>query len=143
VSRCALANLPLSSRFPQYVATSAEPLLVQLQERCPVLRQICDRVDKNFYQFLRERGRIVHLPKYCINGLAVSIGSRKDHTLPFLLAGPGELEEPGDVVEEEVGKTMGERKDGSDESQTNVDMVPTDVEDIAGAADEYFDCLED
>jgi hypothetical protein len=129
-------------RFPQYVATSAEPLLVQLQERSPVLRQICDRADKNFYQFLRERGRIVHLPKNCINGLAVSIGSRKDHTLSFLLAGPGEFEEPGDL-EEEVCKTMGETKDGRYESQTNVDVVPTDVEEIVGGAEEYFDCLED
>jgi hypothetical protein len=38
---------------------------------------------------------------------------------------------------------MDETKDGSDESQTNVDMVPTGVEDIAGEAEEYFDCMED
>jgi hypothetical protein len=37
---------------------------------------------------------------------------------------------------------MDETKDGSDESQTNVDMVPTDVEDIDREAEEYFDCLE-
>jgi hypothetical protein len=38
---------------------------------------------------------------------------------------------------------MDETKDGSDESQTNVDMVPTDVGYLAGEAEEYFDCLED
>jgi hypothetical protein len=116
---------------------------MQLLEQCPILRQICDRVDKNSYQYLREKGRIVHLPKNCINGLAVSIEARKNHTISFLLASPGELEELGDILEEEVRKAMSETKDGSSKSHKSEEMVRANVEDIGGGLEEYFDCLED
>jgi hypothetical protein len=116
---------------------------MQLLYRYPVLRQICDRVNKNFYQYLREKGRIVHLPKNCINGLAVSIDSRKDHTMSFLLAGAGEVKEPGDILEEGVRKALNDTKDGSGKSQKSEEIVRADVEDIGREAEEYFDCLED
>ncbi|KAG9645711.1 hypothetical protein KCU86_g3916, partial [Aureobasidium melanogenum] len=57
--------------FPQYAATTAEPLLTELLAQCPVLRQICDRVDQNFYQYLRNTGRLTQLPEHkeqCLQG---------------------------------------------------------------------------
>jgi hypothetical protein len=117
--------------------------LLQLREQFPILRQICDRVDKNFYQYLREKGRIVHLPKNCINGLAVSTGLRKNHTISFLVAGAGDVEKPGDILDKGVRRTMSETKDRKGKSQRSEEMVRADLEDIGGEAEEYFDCLED
>jgi hypothetical protein len=128
--------MSLSSRFSQYAATSAEPMLVQLLKQCPILRQICERLDENFYQYLREKGRIVHLSENCINGLAVSMEARKNHTISFLLASPGEVEEPCDILEAGVRETISESKDGRGKNQKSAD-------DTGGAVEEYFDCLED
>jgi hypothetical protein len=101
-------------RFPQYAAASAEPFLIQLLQLCPVLREICDRVDNNFYQYVRKRGRISFLPRDCINGLAVHVSKRKKYTLSYLLAAPNQLEELGSLMNEVVRKISTETKDGGE-----------------------------
>ncbi|KAK6002563.1 hypothetical protein QM012_001313 [Aureobasidium pullulans] len=94
--------------FPQYAAATAEPLLRDLLARCPILRQICDRADKNFYQYVRIRGKIVDLPEKCLRGCGISIDLRKEHTLAYLLTAPEELEASVDSMEE--GNDRGERE---------------------------------
>ena len=106
-------------RFAQYAAASSKQYLVQLLEQCPVLREICDRTDNNFYQYLRERGKIGQLSKNCINGLSVDLSQRKNHTLSYLLAAPGELEETGNLVSDGARKMMAKEKNDGKSSEEN------------------------
>ncbi|KAH0395828.1 hypothetical protein KCU89_g9927, partial [Aureobasidium melanogenum] len=93
--------LPLMG-FSQYTAATAEPLLTELLAQCPTLRQICNRADKKFYQYVRIRAKIVDLPEDCLNGCSVSIESHENHT------SPGELEESVDSMEEGMHVTPNE-----------------------------------
>jgi hypothetical protein len=79
---------------------------MQLVQQCPVLHQICNLVDTNFYQFLRKRGNIVRLSKTCIKGLTVDVGSRREYSLLFLVAAPDRSKEPGNSMHEGV-RSMG------------------------------------
>ncbi|KAH0014609.1 hypothetical protein KCU78_g8591, partial [Aureobasidium melanogenum] len=103
-----MGNTSWRETFSQYAAATAEPLLTELLAQCPTLRQICNRIDKNFYQYVRIRAKIVDLPEDCLNGCSVSIESHKKHTLAYLLAAPGELEESVDSMEEGMHVTPNE-----------------------------------
>jgi len=130
-------------RFAQYAAASSKQYLVQLLEQCPVLREICDRTDNNFYQYLREREKIGQLPKNCINGLSVDLSQRKNHTLSYLLAAPGELEETGGLVSDGARKMMTKKKKDGKSSEGNKKSSESGVKKgTAGGEDSYLAFLE-
>ncbi|KAG9945557.1 hypothetical protein KCU85_g7207, partial [Aureobasidium melanogenum] len=127
----------------QYAAATAEPLLTELLAECPILRQICDSVDKNFYQYVRIRGKIVDLPENCLIGCNVSLELPEKYTLAYLLAAPGELsEQPVDSMNEEMHVTL----DENDERSSN--ERPAEVRELRGVGEElahdaFNDDLED
>jgi len=92
-------------------------------EQCPVFRDMCDRTDNNFYQYLKKRGRIGQLSKSCINGLSVDVSRRNNPTLSYLLAAPGELEETGTLVSDGARKMMTKEKNDSKSSEENKKKV--------------------
>lgn len=63
-----------------------------------MLRQVCDRLDKNFYRFLRIPGQITQLPRYCLQGMSVKKQDRLSYTIAYHLAAPGEREELGGML---------------------------------------------
>jgi len=66
-----------------------------------------------------ERGKIGQLSKNCINGLSVDLSQRKNHTLSYLLAAPGELEETGNLVSDGARKMMAKEKNDGKSSEEN------------------------
>lgn len=110
-------------------------MLTELLARCPTLRQICNCADKNFYQYVRTRAKIVDLPKDCLNGCSVSIESHKKHTLAYLLAAPGELEESVDSMEEGMHVTPNEHGKRSSTKR------PVEVEEERGIEEGLFSDL--
>lgn len=110
-------------------------MLTELLAECPILRQICDSVDKNFYQYVRIRGKIVDLPENCLIGCNVSLELPEKYTLAYLLAAPGELsEQPVDSMNEEMHVTL----DENDERSSN--ERPAEVRELRGVGEElYFD----
>ncbi|KAG9739520.1 hypothetical protein KCU73_g9461, partial [Aureobasidium melanogenum] len=67
-----MGNTTWRETFSQYAAATAEPLLTELLAQCPTLRQICNRADKNFYQYVRIRAKIVDPPEDCLNGCSLN-----------------------------------------------------------------------
>lgn len=125
-------------RFAQYAAASSEQFLKRLLEECPVLREICDRVDKNFFQYLRKKGEISQLPRNCINGLVVDASLRRNHTISFLLAAPGESEEPGNFVTEGTRMIATKGKSDGKKSEKSKKSIASDVEEDTSGEDLAF-----
>lgn len=116
---------------------------MKLLEQCPVLRELCDRTDKNFYQYHRKRGKIVQLPRNCINGLAVDFSRRKNYTISYLLASPGELGEPGSLLSEGTRKvTTKEKNDGKNSEENKTGSALGVEKSTAGEQDELLAFLE-
>ncbi|KAG9756425.1 hypothetical protein KCU73_g4929, partial [Aureobasidium melanogenum] len=85
-------------KFADVSNTSAQVCLQELANAVPDLRQICDRLDKNFYRFLRTPGQITQLPKNCLQGMSVKKENQLNYTIAYLFAAPGEREEPGGML---------------------------------------------
>ncbi|KAH0283015.1 hypothetical protein M436DRAFT_84154 [Aureobasidium namibiae CBS 147.97] len=128
--------------FPSYAAASSEQYLVQLLEQCPVLREICDLTDKNFYQYVHKREKIGQLPKNCINGLSVDVSRRNNHPLSYLLAAPGELEETAILVSDGARKMMTKEKNDSKSSEENNNSASGVQMGTAGEEHGYLAFLE-
>ncbi|KAG9533376.1 hypothetical protein KCU93_g445, partial [Aureobasidium melanogenum] len=93
-----LACAPWKQVFADVSNTSAQVCLQELANAVPDLRQICDRLDKNFYRFLRTPGQITQLPKNCLQGMSVKKENQSNYTIAYLFAAPGEREEPGGML---------------------------------------------
>ncbi|KAG9676367.1 hypothetical protein KCU99_g2718, partial [Aureobasidium melanogenum] len=89
-----LACAPWKQVFADVSNTSAYACLQELANAVPDLRQICDRLDKNFYRYLRIPGQITQLPKDCLQGMSVKKQDRLSYTIAYHFAAPGEREEP-------------------------------------------------
>ncbi|KAG9602933.1 hypothetical protein KCU77_g1983, partial [Aureobasidium melanogenum] len=93
-----LACAPWKQVFADVSNTSAQACLQELAHAVPELRQICDRLDENFYRFLRIPGHIIQLPKDCLQGMSVKKQDRLSYTIAYHFAAPGEREEPGGML---------------------------------------------
>ncbi|KAG9567740.1 hypothetical protein KCU71_g3597, partial [Aureobasidium melanogenum] len=89
-----LACAPWKQVFADVSNTSAYTCLQELAKAVPDLRRICDRLDKNFYRYLRIPGQITQLPKDCLQGMSVKKQDRLSYTIAYHFAAPGEREEP-------------------------------------------------
>lgn len=79
----------------------------------PTLRQICDRIDANFFQYMRKPGAVKNISKTCFQGLKVKKKDRTKHTMTWLFAAPEHLEEPSSVFEGSGMEVVGFEKDES------------------------------
>ncbi|KAH0340597.1 hypothetical protein KCU81_g6723, partial [Aureobasidium melanogenum] len=97
-------------KFADVSNASAHACLQELANAVPMLRQVCDRLDKNFYRFLRIPGQITQLPKYCLQGMSVKKQDRLSYTIAYHLAAPGEREELGGMLNVKSPSHAGQKK---------------------------------
>lgn len=83
--------------------------LQELADAVPELRQVCGRLDKNFYRYLRIPGQIAQLPKDCLQGMGVKKENRWGYTIAYLFGAPGEREEPGGMLSAKNSSHAGQR----------------------------------
>ncbi|KAG9585685.1 hypothetical protein KCU77_g9931, partial [Aureobasidium melanogenum] len=105
-----LACAPWKQVFADVSNTSAQACLQELAHAVPELRQICDRLDENFYRFLRIPGQITQLPKDCLQGMSVKKQDRLSYTIAYQFAAPGEREEPGGMLNTRYLSHAGQKK---------------------------------
>ncbi|KAG9658630.1 hypothetical protein KCU64_g4388, partial [Aureobasidium melanogenum] len=77
-----LARAPWRQVLGNVPSSTLNIYLSQLQAAVPTLRQICDRVDANFFQYMRKPGAVKKISKTCFQGLEVK--KKKDrakHTM--------------------------------------------------------------
>lgn len=73
-----------------------------------------------------------------MNGLAIEVSRRKSHTLSYLLAAPGELEEPGDLLKEGAHNMLTKEKSNGNISEENREGTVSGVDySTATKQDEY------
>ncbi|KAH0357879.1 hypothetical protein KCU83_g602, partial [Aureobasidium melanogenum] len=105
-----LASAPWKQVFADVSNTSAQACLQELAHAVPKLRQICDRLDENFYRFLRIPGQITQLPKDCLQGMSVKKQYRLSYTIAYQFAAPGEREEPDGMLNTKHLSHAGQKK---------------------------------
>ncbi|KAH0027226.1 hypothetical protein KCU78_g4042, partial [Aureobasidium melanogenum] len=95
-----LARAPWRQVLGNVPSSTLNVYLSQLQAAVPTLRQICDRIDANFFQHMRKPGAVKKISKTCFQGLEVKKKNhRAKHTMAWLFATSGQLEEPGSVFQ--------------------------------------------
>ncbi|KAH0029410.1 hypothetical protein KCU78_g3354, partial [Aureobasidium melanogenum] len=127
-----LARAPWRQVLGNVPSSTLNVYLNQLSAAVPTLRQICDRIDANCFQYMRKPGAVKSISKTCFQGLEVK--KKKDrmkHTMAWLLAAAGQLEGPGSVLEVrgmevvEIGKD--ENALGGDTNQTGEKGIEEDT----------------
>ncbi|KAG9756426.1 hypothetical protein KCU73_g4928, partial [Aureobasidium melanogenum] len=112
--------VPLLARAPwrQVLGNVPSSIIViylsQLSAAVPTLRQICDCIDANFFQYMRKPGAVKKISKTCFQELEIK--KKKDRTkqtMAWLFAASGQLEEPGSVFEGSGTEMVGIEKDKS------------------------------
>ncbi|KAH0341435.1 hypothetical protein KCU81_g6269, partial [Aureobasidium melanogenum] len=93
-----LANAPWRQPLGNVPASTLWPYLSRLAELVPILRVICERLDENFFQFIRKPGAIKNLPAQCLQGMTIEKRLRTQKTMSYLLARAGQCEEPGSLA---------------------------------------------
>jgi hypothetical protein len=128
-----------SYRLAVVSTATARQCLKQLAEAVPVLRQLCIRLDKNFFHYLRLPGCIKDLPADCLQGLKVEKSSRWRHTMAYLLAAPGEREELGGIKMSIEGQ---ETVHMEDEIQSEKTTTTGEIQESAGRYSDYRRFIE-
>ncbi|KAG9533379.1 hypothetical protein KCU93_g446, partial [Aureobasidium melanogenum] len=127
-----LARAPWRQVLGNVPSSTLNTYLSQLSAAVPTLRQICDRIDANFFQYMRKPGAVKSISKTCFQGLEVK--KKKDrmkHTMAWLFAAAGQLEEPGSVLEVRGMEVVEIGKDGNalggDTNQTGEKGIEEDT----------------
>jgi hypothetical protein len=115
-------------------STTISVYLSRLNTAVPLLRQICERIDDNFFAFIRDSGAVTRLEKECFQGLAVKKKDHGKHTMAFLFARAGQLEEPYPLEIEQTVQVSDSGKGGGGNTSSKVNT-------FAGSP-AYFDFVE-
>ncbi|KAH0364860.1 hypothetical protein KCU65_g6514, partial [Aureobasidium melanogenum] len=127
-----LARAPWRQVLGNIPSSTINIYLSQLSAAVPTLRQICARIDANFFQYLRKPGAVRSISMTCFRGLEVKKKkNRMKHTMAWLFAAAGQLEEPGSVFEDRGMEVVEIEKDehvlGGHANQTEEKGVEEDT----------------